>query len=241
MGGVMWKQDAYGGRGKLLVKDGGDVFRTTPFTPSPPTLPRSVQHLFQRNLLGFSSLGTPLLTYPSPHTFPYTAPLRPDLHLLRWFLLPGRRLGPRRGPEAAGHTSAACPTLVRRLPHPPPSGCAALGATGLRYIGGRGGRGRRGRVGGGLLWGPPGSGTSGEGGGTPNLPLDGGYALTAPTALIAPTTKTALTTLNVFSGKTVLARAAAADAGATLFLLNGPDVMSEYYGVCGVGVGGLPW
>ena len=136
MGGVMWKQDAYGGRGKLLVKDGGDVFRTTPFTPSPPTLPRSVQHLFQRNLLGFSSLGTPLLTYPSPHTFPYTAPLRPDLHLLRWFLLPGRRLGPRRGPEAAGHTSAARPTLVRRLPHPPPSGCAALGATGLRYIGG---------------------------------------------------------------------------------------------------------
>lgn len=37
------------------------------------------------------------------------------------------------------------------------------------------------------------------------------------------------------SGKTVLARAAAADAGATLLLLNGPDVMSEFYGeqVCG--------
>ena len=47
------------------------------------------------------------------------------------------------------------------------------------------------------------------------------------------------------TGKTVLARAAAADAGATLFLLNGPDVMSEYYGVPGVwgidGGGGLPW
>ncbi|GIL87376.1 hypothetical protein Vretimale_1697 [Volvox reticuliferus] len=32
------------------------------------------------------------------------------------------------------------------------------------------------------------------------------------------------------SGKTVLARAAAADAGATVFLINGPDVVSEYYG-----------
>ena len=31
-------------------------------------------------------------------------------------------------------------------------------------------------------------------------------------------------------GKTVLARAAAVDSGATLFLLNGPDVMSEYFG-----------
>jgi len=32
------------------------------------------------------------------------------------------------------------------------------------------------------------------------------------------------------SGKTALARAAAADAGATLFVVNGPDVMSEYLG-----------
>ncbi|PNH12642.1 Spermatogenesis-associated protein 5 [Tetrabaena socialis] len=32
------------------------------------------------------------------------------------------------------------------------------------------------------------------------------------------------------SGKTVLARAAAADAGATVFVVNGPDVVSEYYG-----------
>ncbi len=32
------------------------------------------------------------------------------------------------------------------------------------------------------------------------------------------------------SGKTVLARAAAADAGATLLVLNGPDVMSEFAG-----------
>lgn len=38
------------------------------------------------------------------------------------------------------------------------------------------------------------------------------------------------------SGKTVLARAAAAEAGASLLVLNGPDVMSEYYGEC---VGGL--
>jgi SpoVK/Ycf46/Vps4 family AAA+-type ATPase len=32
------------------------------------------------------------------------------------------------------------------------------------------------------------------------------------------------------SGKTVLACAAAADAGAALFVLNGPDIMSEYHG-----------
>ncbi len=32
------------------------------------------------------------------------------------------------------------------------------------------------------------------------------------------------------SGKTVLARAAAADAGAVVFVINGPDVVSEYYG-----------
>lgn len=32
------------------------------------------------------------------------------------------------------------------------------------------------------------------------------------------------------SGKTVLAVAAAQDAGATLFTLNGPDVISEFYG-----------
>ena len=32
------------------------------------------------------------------------------------------------------------------------------------------------------------------------------------------------------SGKTVLACAAAADAGAALFVLNGPDIISEYHG-----------
>lgn len=32
------------------------------------------------------------------------------------------------------------------------------------------------------------------------------------------------------SGKTVLACAAAADAGAALFVLNGPDIISEYQG-----------
>ncbi len=35
------------------------------------------------------------------------------------------------------------------------------------------------------------------------------------------------------SGKTVLARAAAADAGATVFLISGPDILSEYYGAWG--------
>ena len=64
----------------------------------------------------------------SPPLFP-----RPGQLLLWRLLLPGRRLGPRRGPQAAGHTSAARPTLVCRLPYPPPPGSAPLGATGLRY------------------------------------------------------------------------------------------------------------
>ncbi|GLC74667.1 hypothetical protein PLESTF_001542800 [Pleodorina starrii] len=41
------------------------------------------------------------------------------------------------------------------------------------------------------------------------------------------------------SGKTVLARAAAADAGATVFLINGPDVVSEYYGESEASVRGI--
>lgn len=32
------------------------------------------------------------------------------------------------------------------------------------------------------------------------------------------------------SGKTVLARAAAADAGGVLLVVNGPDIMSEFFG-----------
>jgi hypothetical protein len=32
------------------------------------------------------------------------------------------------------------------------------------------------------------------------------------------------------SGKTLLARAAAVEAGATLLVVNGPDVISEFYG-----------
>jgi ATP-dependent 26S proteasome regulatory subunit len=34
------------------------------------------------------------------------------------------------------------------------------------------------------------------------------------------------------SGKTVLAKAAAAEAGATLLVVNGPDIVSEYFGEC---------
>jgi hypothetical protein len=34
------------------------------------------------------------------------------------------------------------------------------------------------------------------------------------------------------SGKTLLARAAAAEAGAHLLVINGPDIVSEYYGEC---------
>ena len=38
------------------------------------------------------------------------------------------------------------------------------------------------------------------------------------------------------TGKTGLARAAAADAGARLFVLNGPDVVSEFYGASEAGL-----
>ena len=37
------------------------------------------------------------------------------------------------------------------------------------------------------------------------------------------------------SGKTVLARAAAADAGAALLIVNGPDVVSEFFGELSAG------
>ncbi len=38
------------------------------------------------------------------------------------------------------------------------------------------------------------------------------------------------------TGKTALACAAAADAGATLFVLNGPDIISEYVGESEIGL-----
>ena len=41
------------------------------------------------------------------------------------------------------------------------------------------------------------------------------------------------------TGKTVLARAAAAAAGARLFVINGPDVVSEYYGESEAGLRGV--
>ena len=41
------------------------------------------------------------------------------------------------------------------------------------------------------------------------------------------------------TGKTMLARAAAADAGAHLFVINGPDVVSEYYGESEEGLRGI--
>ncbi|GAX79006.1 hypothetical protein CEUSTIGMA_g6446.t1 [Chlamydomonas eustigma] len=41
------------------------------------------------------------------------------------------------------------------------------------------------------------------------------------------------------SGKTMLARAAASDAGATLFLINGPDIVSEYCGESEAGLRGV--
>ena len=41
------------------------------------------------------------------------------------------------------------------------------------------------------------------------------------------------------SGKTVLARAAAAAAGARLFVINGPDVVSEYFGESEAGLRGV--
>jgi hypothetical protein len=40
------------------------------------------------------------------------------------------------------------------------------------------------------------------------------------------------------AGKTALARLAAERAGARLLVINGPDVVSEYYGGWGAGVGG---
>ena len=40
------------------------------------------------------------------------------------------------------------------------------------------------------------------------------------------------------TGKTALARAAAASAGAALFVLNGPDVVSEFYGDSEAGLRG---
>ena len=41
------------------------------------------------------------------------------------------------------------------------------------------------------------------------------------------------------TGKTLLARATAGDCGAALFLLNGPDIVSEFYGESEVGVKGV--
>lgn len=41
------------------------------------------------------------------------------------------------------------------------------------------------------------------------------------------------------TGKTLLARATAGDCGAALFLLNGPDIVSEFYGESEVGVKGI--
>lgn len=41
------------------------------------------------------------------------------------------------------------------------------------------------------------------------------------------------------TGKTVLARAVAAAAGARLFVINGPDVVSEYYGESEKGLRGV--
>ena len=41
------------------------------------------------------------------------------------------------------------------------------------------------------------------------------------------------------SGKTVLARAAAAAAGARLLVINGPDVVSEYFGESEAGLRGV--
>lgn len=45
--------------------------------------------------------------------------------------------------------------------------------------------------------------------------------------------------LSVGTGKTVLARAAAAAAAARLFVINGPDVVSEYYGESEAGLRGV--
>jgi SpoVK/Ycf46/Vps4 family AAA+-type ATPase len=41
------------------------------------------------------------------------------------------------------------------------------------------------------------------------------------------------------TGKTLLARAAAADAHAKLFVINGPDVLSEYFGESELGLRGI--
>jgi AAA family ATPase len=38
------------------------------------------------------------------------------------------------------------------------------------------------------------------------------------------------------TGKTCLARAAAADAGHSLFLINGPDLVSQFYGESEAGI-----
>jgi ATP-dependent 26S proteasome regulatory subunit len=41
------------------------------------------------------------------------------------------------------------------------------------------------------------------------------------------------------TGKTALARAAATEAGAKLFVVNGPDVVSEYFGESEAGLEGV--
>lgn len=46
-------------------------------------------------------------------------------------------------------------------------------------------------------------------------------------------------TIAVGTGKTVLARAAATAAGANLFVINGPDVVSEYFGESESGLRGV--
>ena len=43
------------------------------------------------------------------------------------------------------------------------------------------------------------------------------------------------------TGKTCLARGAAADVGVPLFVINGPDVVSEFYGESEAGLQGEPF